>query len=438
MADGAVKLDIKQEYNAKQPVPEGASVSLSLPKTVAIGDSIIGRFIVKNTGAVPFEIGTGGDYRGASVPLRLKVRVTDARGLVLPDLAKHENCFGGLMGGNKLAPGESHSIECPLQGYVTFVEPGVYTVEACHDLGWLVQDARPHPVATTKIEVTLPSQDQAAALVRGLCAKDDSETKWQLSKLQHPIFLASLLDEARTGRAVASIGLENIASVETNEALLALVKEAVPDVAKAAASAMTSRLPSLVDATKPAWHSFFNRTPRTDIFKCWQPRFDAPLMEAAHGMLAQKDAALVGLGASFIEARGSPDQSKHLLKALQLALDVYREPRSGPKANVLDQPEPIRQLLRAVDALRERGWRINYEGGGTAEMIAHYRQIADPKIPHAPMDREQRESATVWMENGPTALRESVIRAIRVPFGEEWDKSLLKAMNDCAVVDSGF
>ena len=188
-------------HGTGQGIPEGADVSLELPGRAKIGDTIEGRFIVRNTGTTAFKISTGGDYRSQGVPQRLRVRVTDSTGKVLPDRTQGMMFFGGILRPATIEPGKSYEIGCPLDAYVIFPNPGTYTLEAAHDLGWKVDDAHPHPVAKTKIEIALPSPEEAADRVRVLCAaQDEAHARRQLFKLQHPVFFPALISE-EIGRA---------------------------------------------------------------------------------------------------------------------------------------------------------------------------------------------------------------------------------------------
>lgn len=100
-------LPIATQFGATTRVPSGAEVSLKLPEHVTISDAVMDAFVVKDAGGEPFEISTGGDYRGNGVPLRLTIRVTNAAGKVLPDACRDLRNFGGMMGKTRLALGES-------------------------------------------------------------------------------------------------------------------------------------------------------------------------------------------------------------------------------------------------------------------------------------------------------------------------------------------
>jgi hypothetical protein len=420
-------LPIKTEHGAKSPVPVGAEVSLKLPESAKLGDAIPGAFTVKNTGGEPFEISTGGDYRGTGFPLRLKIRVTDSQGIVLPDVSEGLPNFGGLGGSQQIAPDASCDINFPLAGYVTLPGAGKYSVEACHDLGWIVDGARPHPVAKAQIEIALPSPEEAAARVRNLCTSGDQDRLFQLGKLQHGIFLPSLIQEAVAGRADAVTGIAGIPGTAAFEALLHLLENPSPDVVNAAGNALKLRLPSLSDPTKPAFPSW---TDNSTAIKDWDPKYREPLLKSALALLRNKDAATVELGASFIQAQGDATHSRPLLESMQTALDGPWDIRSGKGANVLDPPPPLRGLIQAIDALRARGWSLGQNaGGGSAVILARFRELADTNMPR-PADDRWKETVIAFIDANPPTFRQNAILAIPTPVDDTFEQALTKALED--------
>ena len=427
LAHAVNPLPIKTEFGAKSPVPAGVEVSLKLPEKVWLGDAIPGIFTVRNTGAEPFKISTGGDYRGTGFPLRLKIRVTDTHAAALPDASDGLQDHGGLMGPKKIDPGASFDITFPLVGYVTFPGAGIYTVEACHDLGWLVDDARPHPVAKARIEIVMPTADEAAARVRDLCAGDDRERLFQLEKLQNRVFLPALIREAEAGHAAAVVGIAGISGTASFEALIHLLENPAPEVVEAAGNSLKWRLPSLSDPDKPAFPSWKdNRAALQD----WNPKYREPLLKSALALLRSKDSTTVELGASFIHAQGDATHASALLEATQTALDGPWEIRSGKGANVLDPPPPLRGLIAAIDALRSRGWRLGPNtAGGSAAILAQFRELSDPTLPRPATDRWNK-TLLAFSDANPPTFRQNAILAIPTPVSDELAPALMKSLED--------
>ncbi len=420
-------LPIKTEHGAKSPVPIGAEVSLKLLEKVKLGDAIPGTFTVRNTSAEPFEISTGGDYRGTGFPLRLKIRVTDAQGGVLPNASDGLQDFGGMMGSKKIEPGAAFDITFPLVGYVTFLGAGIYTVEACHDLGWRVDDARLHPVAKAQIEIAMPTADEAASRVRDLCAGDDRERLFQLEKLQNGVFLPALIRQAEAGHAIAVTGIAGISGTAAFEALLLLLENPSGDVVKAAGNSLKWRLPSLSAPDKPAFPSWKDNSAS---LKDWDPKYREALLKSALALLRSKDSAAVELGASFIQAQGDATHASALLEATQTALNGPLEIRSGKGANVLDPPPPLRSLIAAIDALRGRGWHLGPNTpGGSAVILAEFRELADPTMPRPTTDR-WKQTVLAFSDANPPTFRQNAILAIPTPVSDEFAPALMKALDD--------
>ncbi len=418
---------IKTDSGAKFAVPAGAEVSLKLPEKLKLGDAVPGTFTVRNTGAEPFEISTGGDYRGTGFPLRLKIRVTDPKGSVLPDASNGLPEFGGMMGSQKIEPGASFDITFPLLGYVTFPGAGIYTVEACHDLGWLVNVDRPHPIGKARIEIVMPTADEAATRVRDLCAGDDQDRLFQLEKLQSSVFLPALIREAEAGHFAAVTGIAGISGRASCEALLNLLDHPSADVVNAAGNSLRWRIPSLSTPDKPAFPAWKeNRA----ALKDWDPKYREPLLKSALALLHRKDNAAVELGASFIQAQGDASHAEPLLEATQTALNGPWEIRSGKGANVLDPPPPLRSLIAAIDALRGRGWRLGLNpAGGTAVILAQFRELADPTLPRPATDRWQ-QTLMAFSDANPPTFRQNAILAIPTPVSDELDPTLMNALED--------
>ena len=412
---------------AESSVPTGAKVSLKLPNTVKIGDAVIGTFTVKNASAKPFEISTGGDYRGTGFPQRLKIRVTDAAGNVLPDASQGQPDFGGFESVTRLAPGESHEIPFPLAAYVTLPGPGNFTVEASHDLGWVVDPARPHPVAKTTIKVVLPTPVEAAARVRELCASDDPDRIFQLDKLKHEIFLPPLIREAEAGNAVAVTGIAGMSGGPAMVTLLHLLENPAAGVVMEAGKSLLLRLPILTDPSKPAFPTYAENPTRLSD---WRSEYRAPLLKSARALLASAAPAAVELGAAFIQAQGDADDAAPLLAATQTALDAPWEIRSGKGANVLDPPPPLRSLINAIDALRGRGWSPGPDaGGGTAVILARFRELADP-MTQRPAGDDWKQTVLAFLDANPPTLRQNALLAIPIPISAEFEKPLMKALDD--------
>lgn len=85
---------------------------------------------VENIGREDEEFTFGGDYRGAGRHNRIKVRVLDAEGRLLPDPRAEAPDFGGIVSREYLTPGGlAFERTFNLADYCTLDTPGVYTVK---------------------------------------------------------------------------------------------------------------------------------------------------------------------------------------------------------------------------------------------------------------------------------------------------------------------
>lgn len=435
-------------------VPDGASVSLVLPEKAVIGEQIPAKLVVLNAGAKPFEITVGGDYRATGFPQRMKVRARDAEGVALRELtpANYGMGGGGLIGPRTVQPLESQEIEFPLDRYISFPKAGTYTVTAGHDLGWQRDEKKPHPLGVVTLIVSEPTPAQAAALVKSIAAGKqatpthvafqgrsyppmreepmDYVTQAKLCVLRHPIYLPALREAAQGGSAEAVSGIGHIATAEATEALIALLKNEHGRVQSEALTQLVRRVPDPADATRPAVHSMwggdtFQIDPLLPV--AWRKEFEAPVAEEAARLLLHPDSNVVSAAALLVQGCGQEKAGTSVLDALQKSLDAWRHiPRHDTAALYPPLPEPA--LLSALDGLRKRGWR-SPQPGGTAQMVAKFREYADDSVPK-PEHAEWRDSMLTWVENGPPTLKESALRAIPLPLSDAAVKAVHKALED--------
>jgi hypothetical protein len=419
------------------PVPDGAVVSLRFSSApLVVGGKIEAIFTLENKATSAFAFETGGDYRGSGFPLRCKVVVTDAQGNRMPDLTGSVPCFGGIVGTHTLKPGEKFDQTLPLLGYARLGEPGRYTLRVVHDFGWKATNERKHPVAEASFDLALPSAKQAASRVTALCEVKESEKEaswdasWELRKLGHPVYLPALKAKAQDGFAIALEGIAGIETVEATEALVELLKHPKKEIGNAAVCELIPRIP--VDGGKGDSLPYFREWGQYDPARLpkltWQRRFRNDVLAAGREFLAAKDTERVKCGGWIIAAIGSPKDMPVLRLALQWALDDFRQNRTSPTDDVLDEPGALYSLLPAVDALRERGYRSDGIGR-TAELMIFFRQLADKSIPRPPEDKWM-STLQAFMAQNPASLREAALRAIPLPMNANWLKYVDERLED--------
>lgn len=441
-------LPLEEHWPAKERVPTGVKLMLKLPKTVVMGQEIPAALVVRNEGGKPFEITPGGDYRSTGYPQRMKVRVHDADGKMLPELPRVAYGFGGggLSAPRSIAPGGSEEVEFPLDCYVSFKKAGVYTVTAGHDLGWKLDPAMPHPVAKKSVKVVLPSDKEAETYVEAVFAKQPAtppgknpealRSQWELEKtlcvLRHPVYLPVLLRHARGGSMAAVKGIGHIATPEATEALLDLLGHASADVVATSCQQLLRRLPMIEDGGKAVTPGWFGSPYQIEplLPASWEVRFEQPLVKAALKLLWHKSDSVVQCAGLLLQSRTRPEHAAEVLDVLQQALSVRHEPSAGPKANTLEPPAPQGVLLGLLDGMRKRGWRLAGNGGHEAQQVAWLRQLADKEVPK-PQGDEWKSSMLVYVEDGASAmLKVCALQAVPQPLSDAAVKAVQRALDD--------
>lgn len=349
------------------------------------------------------------------------------------------------MGTQSVAAGTSMEVEFPLDCYVSFQKPGVYTVTAGHDLGWKLDAKHPHPVALATLKVTLPTEAEARRYVDDVFARqpttpprDNSDELGRqmklekaLSVLRHPIFLPALVQHAQAGSKAAVKGIGHIATQEATEALLNLLEHASAEVEETSALQLLRRLPARADSNKPAdiwyWGSPYQIEPLLPA--SWDARFEQQIQKAALKLLSHQSENLVGIAAQTLQTRGTGEHAPQVLEVLQKSLDFPHELRAGLKTNTLDLPLPQKALLTALDGMRQRGWRLENGGGNMAHQVAWLRQLADKEVPK-PQGDEWKSAMLTWVENGPPTLKVCALQALPQPLSDAAAKAVMHALED--------
>ena len=421
---------------ATNPVPAGAVVHLTPDRPeYFIGENVLLHFTLENAGTKPFEASFGGDYRGSPRHLRFHIQATRADGIVAADPYPHAICMGGLGGPLTLKPGEQHVSSLPLMRYCQIEEPGTYAIRVAHDFGWQ-EGERKRPVGDIQLAFRAPTPEEAEQVVARMEAlSDDSNSSWgkpskdyaDFSCLRHPAYLEPLLRRARMGEHRALEGLEEMPSSEATAALLELAGAA--DANLALVAALERRLPL------PPEHKRF--APRVDsdpllarrrlIARSWKPEFAPAARAVATNLLTRSDPALVALGALILRDIGTPNDAKMLFEALDRALAPLHSPRTKPDDNILDFPQPVRELVEALNMLLARGFALGDGLSGNGQILFYFLSLAGIPPPRPDSWRQNFEAHGV---SGNYPLREAALCSIPVPPPPECFPYILHAIED--------
>jgi hypothetical protein len=406
-----------------QGVPAQARVSVEIDKKeYYLGENVLLHFCIENSGAEPFTIELGGDYRGASRHLRFHVQALDAEGKLCADPDPSGFCMGGLGHSPAIKSGQKHYESIPLLRYRRIDKPGVYKIQVSHDLGWSETPDRKLPVAETTITFVKPSEVQARKLVEAMFEQSGSDAQTSgkksapyadFSALRDPVYLPILLERAREKSEPALIGIGSIASTAATEALIQLAKHDDPQFALSVAQTLNMRLPDpQLYGQLPGRNPFLNDhldSRRWLVNQSWRARMTNDVANLAPRFLARADRAGMECGAYMLQCAGRKEDVPHLIRALDREIaaaaqrpledKVYPRPRGacgellraarvlsarfGQEPLTIDTPGQAVVFLCAVgrtESFRPDGWERQYARLLQHE-VAYVREVALDNLP---------------------------------------------------------
>lgn len=357
------------------PVPDKYKVTASFDKEkYFLGENVLLHFCVENTGAQPFSVDAGGDYRGAARHLRFKVTAVDASGKAARDPHPASYCMGGLSSSPSLKPGEKFYASLPLMRYCAIDAPGTYTVTVSHDLGWKLAGKKP-PIASTTITFVAPSPAEAQAVVdrtaklpadgNSVFGKrtDDYE---DFSTLAYPVYFPILMKRLKTTATTTAEdeankhtleGIGAIATSEATHALLDLAGGSNPKLALEAAGYLNLRLPDPQLTGKLGPRNVFEDPQKSErqwlVKHAWRPEFVPAVRKLARAYLKSSDKQHIVMGAFMLECVGTADD----ITPLTAALDKAIEQTKGMKLEEGIYPRPrgaVAELMRAAEVLSKQ------------------------------------------------------------------------------------
>lgn len=352
---------------ADKPTPGKARIDLRVRKpSHFLGENVLVDFCVVNVDTTPIAIDVGGDYRGSSRALRFKVEVRDAHGKLLADPDPNPYNLGGISYTPKIAPGKKWCHSLPIWRYARFDTAGTYTIKATHDLGWPEGRA---PSATTSIAFAMPTPAQAAEVLAKMQAlpTDPSTSAGDVAidyqdfqAIRYDVYVQPLVEHITHGHPAAFDALAQIPTKVATRALIDFLATSDPQLLRAAAQALSLRLPDPALTGGLGSRNPFENTMsdqrRYLSQQAWDPAFADPVREAGRRMLLAGNVVDEIDGAFMLEALGMPADGAELTKALDRAIDrTTREP-----VEEFAYPPPhgaCMELMRAAKILIARGMK---------------------------------------------------------------------------------
>jgi hypothetical protein len=422
--------------NATQPVPEGAKVMLEFDRPdYFLGENVLMHFVLQNTGNTPFDASWGGDYRGANRHLRFKVTATDEAGQVAEDPDPSAMCMGGLGGPKTLKPGENFTTSLPLMRYCDIVKPGLYTIRATHDFGWK-EGERKRPVGQTTITFRMPNAVQAERIVREMAELPAWPNKFwgkrsppyaDFSCLRHSVYLGILANRARNKDLRAFEGLGRMPTVKATESLIQLAGHPDVEATLKAAETLNNRLPYPESHYIPTQEGSQLSIRGRLVERAWDEKLIPDVRALAAKLLASEDLPTIAAAAFMITSVGTKEDAPVVLAAINKARNPTFRNRTEPKDNILDMPQPIRELLRAMDALQTRGYSLGGHVSGDAEILLYFHILRDDPSPRPRLYRQFLEAfgTSSWFP-----IREAAVRSIPKRIPPEYRSFVLERLED--------
>jgi len=346
--------------------PVDARVELGLDRpSFFLGENVLIHYCVRNVSLFPMKIAIGGDYRGSSRSLRFEFAVTNERGDLMPDPDPSGFGLGGLGGTPVIAAGERWCQSLPLARYARIDEPGAYSISVTHDLGWPPGTA---PVGRADVRLVQPTPDEAEAVVAAMeqlppragvnmtGRLDDPYADF--SALRYGVFLEPLARRVAGGSVAAVSGVGAIPTPEATLLLIELLRHSDPDVSRASARQLSTRLPEPAPETGlPRRNPLADdpRDPRRYLRdRSWRMDFVPDVRAAARRLLGFEDLDSMIAGALLAQSVGQPGDAAALAAALDALIAQTVAGAFDPKS----YPQPrdaAQELLHAAQALLARG-----------------------------------------------------------------------------------
>lgn len=336
---GVIRADVQPRWDGRPtPIPEGARISITFeaphhplslePPRYFLGETVLVQFCVENTSTKPFNVTTGGDYRGAARATRFKVSAVDANGQAVVDPHPSDSNMGGLFGPTVVKPGGKFYQSLLLARYLRFDAPGEYTVRVKHDLGWVATSEKSAPVAEAKIIFVMPTAEQAQAVVEATVKTNYKDSRGQgektlpygdISTLRYPVYMPLLIGEARKGSLSMVEAISGIATPEATQALIELMQGEDVKVSQKAAQSIVRRLPW--DEKDNYWTAWQNaeslKQQRELVAQAWRPEFAVPVRAYGLQQAQSPHRDVLRNGTNILSLIGTKDELPALLNALE-------------------------------------------------------------------------------------------------------------------------
>jgi hypothetical protein len=316
-----------------------------------LGEKVLVQYCLENTSNAPIEIVDGSAHN------RFKIAMTDERGTLIPARAMSD--LHELSTQPEIAPGNRWCKSFSLTQYAWIEKPGLYDLRVIYEAGWV--NAEP-PEGRTRVEFVAPTEADAESVVAAIeslqpksnpRALPSDSTYRDYSGMRSAIYITPLLKRAQAGsiNAVRTIGESPLS--EATQALVELLNDSDPAIARQAASTLTLRLPPALDGTLGTLGGL--GSDRALASASWRTDFAVQTRAAARNLLGSAETLDVRTGAFMIAAVGEPEDAPTLSAALTRAIEITRT--LPLETDIYPRPRgAARELIRAAEGLIGRGY----------------------------------------------------------------------------------
>jgi hypothetical protein len=163
------------------------------------------------------------------------------------------------------------------------------------------------------------------------------------------------------------------------------------------------------------------------VERAWDEKLVPEVRRLAAKLLASDDLPTVAAAAFMITSVGTKEDAPAVLAAINKARNPTFRNRTEPKDNILDMPQPIRELLRAMDALRTRAYSLGEHVSGDAEILLFFHILrGDP----SPRPRLYRQFLEAFGSSSWFPIREAAVRSIPKTIPPEYRSFVLERLED--------
>ena len=384
-----------------EPV-EPVKLTVQLDRTeYFLGENIPLHLTIENTGTRAFIF-----HKSGSVDF--KITATNAAGKTVYDPMSEVMIFSLESSPMRMDPGSSSSETVPLNSRCRFTEPGKYAVTITPDPDW--QKGWWHyPVAHVTVSLRMPTEAEAARLVTEKAA---SPGGGDFNSLCLPVYLAPLVECARTGNRRTLEAIRRIATPDATRALIDLAQTSADPFTLDIAIALRARLPNAHEgfmAHLRGTDSFLHPQPGVSL---WDDRFAPEVRALARKWLERPETRFVAEGANMLELLGDASDATRMLAMLDQMLTAPSQANSD-KQKFGNESAPLGALAHAVAAIRIRE-RIA-DDADPLTLGAAYVYFSNLWAKPLPRDPRWKARLDAFWHSPYARPREAAIRSIPFP-----------------------